>query len=339
MHTRAIRHPPASHPAHGCGWRCAARHRLALLIVGLASTVNPTLAQTDAASPAPVRVGFTRAMFRGVNENDARAALKAYVGILARDRGLTVEGDPLIFDGTADLGVSLRSAKVDVFVCPTDEMLAIPAELVTDPYLITVIGKTSGTEYLLLTHADSGLATLKDLTGRRVAVLHNVQGSLAKYWLDVLFRNGGLDVADAQVGELRFVAKPALAILPVFFRQLEACVVTRESLAVMTEMNPQVGRQVRILATSPRIVPAGTFFRRGFDSESKRKIVETASYMETNPTGRQVLAIFQMERVNARGDAELATTRQLLADHARLTALSNRATPAPPAGPNPPARP
>ena len=298
--------------------------QLAMIAVGFASPLAAVTAAEEAA-PVAIRFGFSRTMFREVNENDARASLKAYAGTIARERNLTTDPNPILYESSAEIEASLRRGKVDVVAGPAAELLALPDTLVTGPFLFSVTPDVAGVEYLLLAHVGSGIRKPADLLGRRVAVLNSARGSLARWWLDVLLGPDSPGAPLQFLGEVKRVAKPSLAILPVFFRQLDACVVTRESLAVAVEMNPQVGAQLRILATSPVLVPVITCFRRGFDAETRAHIVESLASLQSSVSGRQILTIFQSESVDAREESYLTSTRQLIARH---TALSNLA-PAP----------
>jgi ABC-type phosphate/phosphonate transport system substrate-binding protein len=323
MPARAIHSTPAVR-ATFCRGRFSAALRvsgvLALGTAALALSASALVAQSETSSQPPIRFGFSRSMFREVNESDARASLKVYAGVIARERNLAADPDPLLYEGRTEIVESLRQGKVDIVAGSSAELLELPADLVTGPYLLSISAQGPGVEYLLLTHTDSGIATLADLKGRRVAVLNSVRGSLATYWLDVLLETRGLGPPRQFLRDLRFVAKPSLAVLPVFFRQLDACVITRESFAIAVEMNPQVGRQLRILATSPLVAPTVTCFRQSFDPKIRARIVDALASIQTSVAGQQMLTIFQAEKVEARDDADLATTRQLLADHARLTA-------------------
>jgi phosphonate transport system substrate-binding protein len=261
--------------------------------------------------------------------------LKAYASVIARDRGFPTLANPVIFEGVAELETALRQEKVDIISAPSAEILALPGELLAGPYLVTVRGQVPGEEYLLLVRADRGLSTPADLKGRRVTTINNVRGSLAECWLEVLLGARGPGALGNFLGELKLVSKPSLAVLPVFFGQMDACVITRESFALVTEMNPQVGRELRILAVSPLVVPAITCFRRNIDPKVRAEVVDSLATLHANVSGQQVLTIFQSERVEARDDSALESTRRLLADRAQLEA----SPPNPPSAPGSAAKP
>ena len=85
----------------------------------------------------------------------------------------------------------------------------------------------------------------------------NSRMSLALAWLDIaLFNDGCRPVAEfCRVEQNKKLTK---VVLPVFFRQNDACVVTRRGFKTMSELNPQVGQQLRVLASSPNWCQAGS---------------------------------------------------------------------------------
>jgi len=98
----------------------------------------------------------------------------------------------------------------------------------------------------------------------------------------------------------------------------DACVITRQGFALMGELNPQVTKQLRVLATSPQLVPHMTCFRAGFDPSLKEQIFATLTEANTSTAGKQLMTIFQCDRVEERPLSRLESTRELVAACARL---------------------
>jgi ABC-type phosphate/phosphonate transport system substrate-binding protein len=167
---------------------------------------------------------------------------------------------------------------------------------------------------------------LQDLQGRSLAIARTTQHSLALPWLDTLAQAECGTAPGRFFGAIQESPKPAQAVLRVFFRQAEASVVTRAGFAIMMELNPQLAKELVALTASPRLVPAFAAFRSGFDPATRRRIAASMTALTDNPSGRQVLTLFQAGRIMAVEDADLVRTRQLLAKHARLR---DAAAPAP----------
>lgn len=305
--------------------------RIALLTGALAGTGTTRAAESPPAGAPLVRFGFSRTMFNDVNENDARASLRVYVNLLvARTDAIAAQPDAQIFEDQRALNAALRNGEVDIVSASVREILAIPDQLVSAPYMLARFGKTTGTEYALLVRGDGGITSLAELKGRRILILTGARSSLALTWLEVLLGKQHLASPEKLLAEIKLVAKPSQAALPVFFGQMDACIISRESLALLAEMNPQVAVQLRPLAMSPPVVPVLTAFRRTFDATQREMIAMEATRIHTHAIGRQMLTIFQGDRVEMLADAELETTRQLLADHARLRTAGQESPASPP---------
>jgi ABC-type phosphate/phosphonate transport system substrate-binding protein len=161
-----------------------------------------------------------------------------------------------------------------------------------------------------------------------VLVLDSLQGSLGGPWLEELLGKQALAPPEMFFSRVTPVIKTSQTVLPVFFHQSDACVVTRQGFALMGELNPQVTKQLRVLATSPQLVPHLTCFRAGFDPSLKEKIVAAVTEANNTTAGRQLMTIFQYDRIEERPLSKLQSTRELLAACARLHSRTGDPEPA-----------
>ena len=257
-------------------------------------------------------------MFRGVNENDANASLRSYAAALSRDAHLAVDPNPILFDGLGALRTLLRDDAVDTISLTVDEYLSIDDGLVTGPLMIALVDGQLTEEYLLVVHRDSPIVRLANLRNHRLLMLDSVRASIAPHWLEVLLASEGLGLPAAFFADISRVTKPARVALPVFFHQEDACVITRRGLDLIGELNPQVGAQLRILATSPKIVPALTCFRANYPRAQTERVSVAVSRSHLWPAGKQVMTIFQCDRVEAQPLSALNPTRDLWTAYRRF---------------------
>lgn len=292
--------------------RCTLRCFLGLPLL-IAGAMRLIAADAPSGDDPPVRFGYTLAIVRNAGENDFRGAMRAYARMLGEVGVFRVSDQHHIFRSTEEMEQMLASGEVEIVGGSSLEILALPVVLVEPPYLTAAAEGTIGVEYLLLTHEDSTLRSLADLGGRRIALLDSATGSLARPWLEQMLHEARLPASAWHFREVKPMAKPSLAALPVFFRQIDACVVTAANLKTLAELNPQLARKLRVIATSPSLVPILSAFRRGMPPARRQALNGAMEAVGTTPAGRQFLTLFQTDSLRFCTEADLAPTRELFA--------------------------
>jgi phosphonate transport system substrate-binding protein len=149
-------------------------------------------------------------------------------------------------------------------------------------------------------------------------VLSSPAMNLAAVWLDVELAKKSLPQTTKLVGKITEATKAAKTVLPVFFNQADACLITRRAFDTMVELNPQVGRQLRVIATSPDYIASLFGFLTDVPTELKEKTIRAFSRLHTTTIGLQTLTLFQTDTILECPVATFAPSLALLDEHARL---------------------
>jgi ABC-type phosphate/phosphonate transport system substrate-binding protein len=307
------------------------RHPLRL---GLLAVLGAMLgALTDARAQGPpagveretLRLGFTYSMFAGVNENDARASIKALAATVSRERDIPVDTDPVLFNGTDVVATAVRTGEIDAIGMTMDEYWVLAGAVRFDRFLMAVKNDDPTEVYVLLAHRASGLTDLASLRGKRLAVFANPRMCLGPVWLEVVLSQAGLSPLADYFGSVTEQLKLSKPVLDVFFQKADACLVTRRGFETMCELNPQVGAQLVVLASSSPVVPSVFAMRADFSPQLKEKCLREFAVVHTSPAGQQALTIFQVGQVAERPVTALASALALLDDYARLQPAASAA--------------
>jgi phosphonate transport system substrate-binding protein len=299
-------------------------------ILVLAATL-PVRSLAAGQNDADFRIGFSSSMFTEVNENDARASIKVWGQTIAKKHGVPINPDPMIIKDTPALLQALRDKEVDAVGITIIEYAAVSQEIQFAPIFLTRTGGQTREQYLLLVHQESQIDRLPDLRGKNLTFYQNARTCLAQPWLDtMLVQNAGKPAAGF-VGKITQARQLSKAVLPVFFRQSDACMVTRAGFETMCELNPQIGRQLKIVARSPEVVPVLLCFRADYSSVFKEDVFASLRELHTSVPGQQVLTVFECEKIEEQPATCLESALELLACYAHL-ADGAGVTKAPPAG-------
>ena len=278
------------------------------------------------AQPTQVHFAFSKSLFADVNENDAKAAVKVYAQVLGGEHGVSTGDGPVILAGTNAIAEALRHQQVDLLSVTAEEFIALEGLGLEGPLLVTSVNQSITEEFVLLARADGPIRNVEDLSGRSLIVFDAVRASLARLWLEVLCRERHLGPADQVLARITPGMKPTQVVLPVFFGKADACIVTRYGWEVMGELNPQVQKQLRVVAVSPPVVPAMTCFHRGLSETLRQRILEAAEGSSAKPSFKQLMALFKTEGLGRQPISSLQSTREFIARYHQLCAGGSPST-------------
>lgn len=302
----------------------------AVLLLCLA---QPGVARAESDNrPAPMRFGFSRQIFSEVNETDARAALKVWAQTLVQEDGLTVDPDLQIMNSTAAIRMALDAGKVDAISITPVEFWELKRQVRFGPTIL--LGSAQGStkeQFLLLVLAENPASEPADLRGSTLNVLQGSRATLAEAWIESVLLEQNLGVLSAFWSSVRMYNRQSQVVLPVFFKKAGACVTTSESFRLMSELNPQIGRQLKILARSPEFAVAPLCFRSDFHSPNLNQFLADLSKVTQTVAGRQTLAMFHSDLIVARPLSDMDGVCALLDRHQELLAAYRKgAATAPP---------
>ena len=101
----------------------------AFLGLFLAGALPLFAASPEPAGTEPLRFAFSSRMFTEVNENGARASVKAWGLAIARERGIAIDAQPIILSGQAEITEAVRRKTIDGAAVLAEEYFRLPPEL------------------------------------------------------------------------------------------------------------------------------------------------------------------------------------------------------------------
>jgi ABC-type phosphate/phosphonate transport system substrate-binding protein len=178
-------------------------------------------------------------------------------------------------------------------------------------------GKVS-LKYLLLTSANSGYTQLRDLKDKKLFLPK--EDDIAALYLSTLLLKNRLGEAKNFFSSVEEKTKPSQVVLSVFFGQADACVTTDVTLKTMIELNPQLGKILKVMSSSQELVTSVAVFRRSVSADIQKKTVDIGVKLQDNPRGRQVLLLFKIDGLVPLKESDLTGIKDLVSEYDRLRA-------------------
>lgn len=281
------------------------------LVAGGAAQIMAGSDASTRTGPSPLRLAVSDKVVYGVNLSDARAAMAVWATELLKniDVKQTLAPDQDWVMPSDQLLAAIRGGTVDLFSLTIQEYRQVASYVDTSRIITNDYG---GDELLLVVREGSGIVNLAGLRGRSLILQQSPTTSLAEPWLTVLLWRDGLPSPKQLLGRMTINTKLSQVVLPLFFGQADACVVTRRGLDTMVELNPQLSRKLKVLLASPKMVSAFFAWRQDYPAHLKNPIFDRLLELRSSPTAMQVLTLFQSPGFAARDADCLGPANSLL---------------------------
>jgi ABC-type phosphate/phosphonate transport system substrate-binding protein len=289
-------------------WLAAAASCVSLARIGMSQT-----------SGRPLRVAISVETLAGANVNDARAAYQIWSHEIINILGLRrAELIPEAFISSEEIVRMIRQGSIDMFAITAWEYAKV-LDRIDSTSILLGEAESEGIEYLLLVHSNSPYKKLSDLRGRQLLVHHHRDMNLLPAWMGNMLSTGNLPRMDAFFSAQTNYGSLTKVVLPVFFRHADVAALARNSFATAVEMNPQLGKSLRILAVSPKVIPIMLCFQKNCSQEGKKYIQEGIIKAESLPTGQQIEALYGSQKTVIRNASCMTATLDMLRQYERIT--------------------
>jgi phosphonate transport system substrate-binding protein len=247
-----------------------------------------------------------------INENDANAAIRSWTNSMINELGLPAIPRVAIYENMAQIQTQLEKKQLDIICLTTPQWFAVRHLIAEDALLAVKSAGTIKEESVVLVHRTGSANSILDLKNKNLRVWENSRTALSFTWLRWLMMEKKLGSAEDYFKKITWVEKLNQAVLPVFFKQADACLVNRNGLDIMAELNPQIAKQVKIIEKSSPYIAVVFCFRRDYQSPIKQIVINDMQEMVDSTAGGQLLTIFQMEDMAQVSIAEFENIISLL---------------------------
>ena len=264
-------------------------------------------------------VAFSPQSFYNVDPRDASGAARVWINNADHRLKSTTESKVIFFDTQLEMESALARNNIDILVSIAEEFIQMRDTYKLSPVLSTDYGKNFYDELLLLVHSDSTITGVEQLRGKCLRIEVGQKGTVPMKWLNTILMSKTSGSTREFFGSISEFPKASQTIMPVFFGKCDACIASRTSLETMTELNPQIGRKLRILERSPGFATGIISVRKDILNRRRDTMVEALRDINEDIKGKQVLTIFRINRLIPFRAEHLASLEKLLRGNRKST--------------------
>lgn len=261
-------------------------------------------------------VGFSVSTFMHVDKNRAQAITQLWTDLVARKWGGTAS--TRVYNSLAELERAVTSKNIDLAVLLAGEYLEIRENTPMEPLFISVKENNIYDHLILVVRRDGNVRVLSDLKGGTLIQQSGLYANGRNLWLDPLLMQRGISSPNRFFSSDRKALKPSSAVLPVFFRKADACIVAASSFRVMAELNPQLREELSILEQSPPRPSSVIAVRKGLPAQQREMVLEVLGTLDQTTQGKQLLTLFRMHRLIPYKTEYFVALEKLFREHREL---------------------
>jgi ABC-type phosphate/phosphonate transport system substrate-binding protein len=277
--------------------------------------------------------GYSAHIFMDVNLADARAAANVMLQEIINNWALNLKSQVVIYENIDALRKDILGRNVDIIVVTTPEYLMLRNQVNITPFMTYKIEDQILDRMLLVSRIDSGIRSIIQLKGRKIAVytILNDELDLPKLWFTTLVLKSGGNFRNEYASSVYEVRKGNTAISDVFFRKADAAVVTERNLIISRELNPQIGAQLSVIDSSKYMLYSVLCYTEKMTTSlnryKDRNLQSVADLLcNTNKTeiGKHLLSVFRVTSFIPFESEYLKDTEALFNDFKTLSTSKNR---------------
>lgn len=273
----------------------------------------------QAATKFHTTVGFSVSTFMHVDKDRAQAITQLWTDLVDRKWGGTAS--TRVYNSLSELERAVTSKNIDLAVLLAGEYLEIREKAPMAPLFISVKENNFYDHLILVVRKDGNVRSLSDLKGGMLIQQSGLYANGRNLWLDTLLMRHGITCPNRCFSSDRKALKPSSAVLPVFFRKADACIVAASSFRVMAELNPQLRKELSILEQSPPRPSCIISVRKGLPVQQREMVLEVLGALDQSPQGKQLLTLFRMHRLAPFKPEYFVPMEDLFREHRELRSI------------------
>lgn len=274
-----------------------------LFILFILATFNDSFTQDkDQIKKDVVRLGALANMVAGVDIKDADAAFKIWTDILvkkfkAKDvYDFTFEYK--MYDNISDLKKDINKKYINYFNVSTEAYFQLNNGNEFIPFLSgSNHPKQKFTYYYLITSINNTTKDLKDLVGKKINIAKSYNDQIGQIWLKSLIRD---EIGANLYKSVKFQNvndNDNEDLFAVFFNKTDYALVSQSSFELACEMNPSIGKKVKIVRSSGSLLTGIFVYRKGMKQNTIKVIKDIVSDLHNDTEGKQILNLFKISKI------------------------------------------
>ncbi len=295
----------------GCECKVSVVLSAALMAIILLLWGTSVVAESDSGMPKVLKAGFSSRVFPDLDNNEVRVAMELWAKELCRSAGIPA-ARVTIFRDPAEWLSAVRQGELHILTITAMEYLRYRDRSQLIPSYNATNKAGVNMDQLVIVNRRSSIRSVNELRGKAFAILSPLKYEAPLLWLDQLLKKHGAD-RNAFFRQVKEFPKASQSLMATFFGQVDGCLVSRGAYEICKTLNPQLGKELVIVAESKSLMGEITCVPANTSEALKAAFTKAALHLHEYTVGKQILTMFQTDRVVMFKSSDLEGISELLA--------------------------
>ncbi|HMN24108.1 MAG TPA: PhnD/SsuA/transferrin family substrate-binding protein [Ignavibacteriaceae bacterium] len=240
---------------------------------------------------------FSLNTFHNVKVEDAQAVAEILANHINKSYQDDYKSNVKTLSGAAEIERIVKD-NFDCIILSTEEYIALKNKMPLEAFATNYSEGNIGYKFYLIVNKDSEINDISQLKNETINILASKDQKAAYLWLDKLLKDKKLPSQKKFFKSIVTDYKATNVLLPVFFNKAKACIVTESSLNLLSELNPAIKKNIRILNTSEYfLLGVCCLNQKRKGSKFYNRLKEMIPTLHQDEYGSQLLKLFNADKL------------------------------------------
>ncbi|MCB0746399.1 MAG: PhnD/SsuA/transferrin family substrate-binding protein [Ignavibacteriales bacterium] len=267
--------------------------------------------------------GISKEMLEDVNIRDAKATLELWTKVFTQSFEEVESIKITIYKNVNELINSANNNEVDLVYTSSLIYAMEMDKLNLEPKITSSVNNNKYFDILLCSSSDSKVSNFNELRNKSILIQGGKFKLINELWLDLLCLQIGEKDKNKFFKKIEFTEKPMQAVLPVFFKKTDCCIVNSASLESIAELNPQISKSLKVLFKREKLTSDIVCLRPSLTKKEKDLMMDRAINYKSLHKSEQLFKIFKTNGASVFEASDLDGVKSLWEDYKKLKSRLN----------------
>lgn len=278
--------------------------------------INSLCISLTHAEPYDLVAGSSSIGFRENDKQNVNIGFKSAFNALLSSENMKCDFQN--YGTSEELAQAISKGQVNAFFGSPIEFLRSELYLMPTPLVSGVFSQKLKSKIILVVRKDSDINALEQLKGKKLSTQKTMLGDMGILYIDTLLMEHQLQLTKKFFSEIQVSEKSNTALVDLFFKKVDAALLSESQFEIAAELNPQIRQKTRVLEASEPYLTFVAALTKGTPEQAANSIKNSLLTVNNTTKGRNILSLMKFDGFKEINISDLDDIRKLIEKNKQL---------------------